>query len=455
MAEKVSLKIFIVISFLCGILSACMVPIDIQTFVGDDKVKIIIENNKEHVILDPDTKIAYPYLTEGNKRITGLKSDKYYMIEWERDENDAPVPNTNYPNPTVYPRFVNETGHTMDDLAAVKRVTGGSIINLVNDHTYKVKEAAEFTGAEPTITTANAASSKTGNVITVSPNAAGTITITLGGFLPDYDGYEVKGVAVSGIANVNVPGLSDKQNIGTSEPGFNLQVPTATTNTVVDYVFAKGVNFEYLRVVVKPFGGGGSDQVTDKPIQITAPVTDVAPTSNISNTTQYMGTISWTPSVSGAFLPNTVYTAEITLSPVGTYTLAGLPSNFFTVTGATSVTFDGIDKVTVVFPATGPKPQGDVSVNITFTTPSEKFTDGSASINVSGAGGAAFSINISGIGAVSDIEWFKDGKKLTENSNTLNLSSIPTDLIGTHEFIVIARVDGVPYSVIFTLTVTQ
>jgi len=51
---------------------------------------------------------------------------------------------------------------------------------------------------------------------------------------------------------------------------------------------------------------------------------------------QYTGTIAWSPN-HASFVSGTAYTATITLTPKPGYTLQGVPANFFTVVGATTV----------------------------------------------------------------------------------------------------------------------
>ena len=75
------------------------------------------------------------------------------------------------------------------------------------------------------------------------------------------------------------------------------------------------------------------------------------PPATIIETEQYTGTVTWSPTVTGTFDPGTSYTATITLTAKFPYTLDGLPADFFTVTGATSVSMSG-NVVTVEFPAT-------------------------------------------------------------------------------------------------------
>jgi hypothetical protein len=72
------------------------------------------------------------------------------------------------------------------------------------------------------------------------------------------------------------------------------------------------------------------------------------------DTVQYTATIAWSPAVETSFAASTVYTATVTVLPKTGWTLTGVGLNSFTLTGATSVTYEaGSSTVTVVFPATG------------------------------------------------------------------------------------------------------
>jgi len=87
---------------------------------------------------------------------------------------------------------------------------------------------------------------------------------------------------------------------------------------------------------------------------VTVPVAGAAPVTAITETSQYTGTVIWAPSPS-VFDHNTVYMAQITLTPKSGYTLTGVPANFFTVAGTTAVgNTAGSGSVTLVFPATAP-----------------------------------------------------------------------------------------------------
>ena len=105
---------------------------------------------------------------------------------------------------------------------------------------------------------------------------------------------------------------------------------------------------------------------------VTAPVTGATPVTAVTPGTGYTGTVSWSTSPS-TFAPATTYTATITLTATAGYSLAGVNANFFTVSGATSVTHAADSGViSAVFPATAKATQ-----TITFATPSAMSVGGS------------------------------------------------------------------------------
>lgn len=92
---------------------------------------------------------------------------------------------------------------------------------------------------------------------------------------------------------------------------------------------------------------------------VTVPARGQIPVSTLPGTSEYAATIEWSPANS-VFRANTVYIATITVTPNIGYTLTGVPADFFTVAGATSVT-NAVNSgvVTAVFPATGSDPVSD------------------------------------------------------------------------------------------------
>ncbi len=104
----------------------------------------------------------------------------------------------------------------------------------------------------------------------------------------------------------------------------------------------------------------------DLPIDITAPVKGATPQSAIAATTQYTGSITWTPAVTGGkFAANTAYTAKVTLTAKTGYQFANGVNP--TVTDATisgkSVSTDG---KTLTFDAKFPKTENKTLTGITI-----------------------------------------------------------------------------------------
>jgi len=86
---------------------------------------------------------------------------------------------------------------------------------------------------------------------------------------------------------------------------------------------------------------------------VTVPVTGRIPVTSITENAQYSGTVTWSPNHS-TFAVNTQYTATITLTAKTDNTLQGVAANFFTVTGAASVSNNANSGIiTAIFPATG------------------------------------------------------------------------------------------------------
>ncbi len=91
---------------------------------------------------------------------------------------------------------------------------------------------------------------------------------------------------------------------------------------------------------------------------VTKPVKGQTPVTEVFETSEHSGTISWfqsdgtTPLV-GNFAASTVYVAKVTITPKAPYYINGTPANKFTIEDATIVTNpinSGI--ITAVFPAT-------------------------------------------------------------------------------------------------------
>jgi hypothetical protein len=83
-----------------------------------------------------------------------------------------------------------------------------------------------------------------------------------------------------------------------------------------------------------------------------APAVGGTPVTEITANAQYTGKVVWSPAHS-IFQNSTVYFATITLRAKNGYTLKGVKTDFFTVTGANRVNNDAdSDVITVIFPRT-------------------------------------------------------------------------------------------------------
>ena len=97
------------------------------------------------------------------------------------------------------------------------------------------------------------------------------------------------------------------------------------------------------------------DQISNAVILgVTIPVTGATPVSAITPDPQFTGSVSWSGSPT-RFSASSIETATISLAPSINFTLTGVSRNFFTVSGATSVTYEtNTAIVIVVFPRTSP-----------------------------------------------------------------------------------------------------
>ncbi len=99
---------------------------------------------------------------------------------------------------------------------------------------------------------------------------------------------------------------------------------------------------------------------------LTAPVLGALPVTEITETEQYTGTVSWDGGWiwSPRFAGLKAYTATITLTAKSGYTVSGISENFFTVEGAQSVANPADSGViTVSFPATASAGEiGDIAL---------------------------------------------------------------------------------------------
>jgi outer membrane protein OmpA-like peptidoglycan-associated protein len=156
-------------------------------------------------------------------------------------------------------------------------------------------------------------------------------------------------------------------------PGETSTAATATLTTTVTAVDPTVIS-------VHPIGG------------VTVPATGGTPASTVTAANGYTGTVTWSPSGS-PFAASTAYTATITLTAASSFTLTGVTANFFTVSGASSVTHNANSGIiTAVFPATAIAPPA-FSISREFET----ATAGSAisGYTITSTGGTIASYSIS------------------------------------------------------------
>ena len=160
-------------------------------------------------------------------------------------------------------------------------------------------------------------------------------------------------------ATITLTAKEDFTFEGVTGPFTITGAPTGTTVT-----FAVGdppKTCVITAVFPKTLAEGVDELVTIKEIAgLTAPVKDGTPVAAITDTAQYKGTVTWAPTIAagGKFAKETAYTATVALTAEEGYTFKGLAATFFTVAGATTVTFATTDAaphsgtITATFPAT-------------------------------------------------------------------------------------------------------
>ena len=357
MAERVSVKTVTAIFLLCTVvlvMYACIEPVDIDAFMTSDEAAAIIAAHDVKVEIIDETG---DNLRGISGKITGLKNDRYYMVEKETNESNALV------NPTTYPKYVTDyqgaPGELRSDLGLITRISGGDINNLTDKHTYTVRAAVYFSNSSSLTYTdgiGTSATQITGGIVNIN-EINGNGSLDLSGVITGT--YKAMAVSVNG--SQNSWNWTSKSISNWSS--FPLEGP----NTEVDYVFVKEntpSDFKVLKVLI----GTTINTINLFNIPgVTPPATGAVPVTFIEST-QYTGSVTWSPTVTGTFADTVVYTATITLNPKTGFTLQGVTANFFKVSGADLVSNTANSGVvTARFPITK-KPQ-DITFDITLTVP--------------------------------------------------------------------------------------
>jgi len=370
MAERVSVKTVTAIFLLCTVvlvMYACIEPVDIDAFMTSDEAAAIIAAHDVKVEIIDETG---DNLRGISGKITGLKNDRYYMVEKETNESNALV------NPTTYPKYVTDyqgaPGELRSDLGLITRISGGDINNLTDKHTYTVRAAVYFSNSSSLTYTdgiGTSATQITGGIVNIN-EINGNGSLDLSGVITGT--YKAMAVSVNG--SQNSWNWTSKSISNWSS--FPLEGP----NTEVDYVFVKEntpSDFKVLKVLI----GTTINTINLFNIPgVTPPATGAVPVTFIEST-QYTGSVTWSPTVTGTFADTVVYTATITLNPKTGFTLQGVTANSFKVSGANSVSNaanSGV--VTAIFPVTVKKPINiaeipGVTAPKTGKKPVDKITD--------------------------------------------------------------------------------
>ena len=254
------------------------------------------------------------------------------------------------------------TGCALSDSTATATVTATTIgtcliqASKAADSTYDTTTSTAatftFTKATQSITFATpSAMTVGGSTQTVDPTVSSSLTVTLTS-------------TTTGICTV---------------AGFVITAVTPGTCSITASQ-AGNANYEAAAEVIRSFSITGVVSIAAI-AGVTAPVTGATPVSRTTAGTGYTGTVSWSDSPT-IFAPDTTYTATITLTVAAGYTLTGVSANFFTVTGATTVTHNANSGVvTAVFPATA-TPTAPSSAMPTQTTATSKVHSAYAAAQV-------------------------------------------------------------------------
>jgi len=281
-----SLKFLIltVLGITAALFLCCLEPVNKGAFFEDDTVKEIIERNRPRVGLIDYTGDD---LQAGDKVITGLNPDKFYMVEI-RDEDGEP-----YPVPKIV--YVMKDGNLAADMKEIGKVTGRTIRNLDNPLTYAVYSASPLTLTDP---------------ITLYIDFSAITPISLPLETDD------NGLTLSSKYAEHFLDLSSVIETGTKIVNANdnktefIRIELAAAGTTTYFVFhdiSDPESFRFLRVIIEPIPTFTINITsTDVPSAANAPgITHNAPTSGTFN--------------QGAE-PIVTFTAALPVSGTGSYT---------------------------------------------------------------------------------------------------------------------------------------
>lgn len=228
-------------------------------------------------------------------------------------------------------------GYTLTGVAANYFTVAGasSVSNSANSGTVTaVFPATALTPVSATAVTGVTAPVTGGIPVTTISNGQFTGTVTWSPSASTFD----PGVVYT--ATITLTPASGYSFTGVSANAFSVAGSTSATNSANSGVITAVFPATPAAPVSAPALTG-----------LTAPVANATPVTSFT-TGQFSGSVSWSPNTT-TFLPGTVYTATVTLTPLTGYGFTGVPANFFTAAGTSFTTnLANSNTVIAVFHAT-------------------------------------------------------------------------------------------------------
>jgi hypothetical protein len=362
--------------------------------------------------------------------------------------------------------FEATSGGAAHEDVPVENIDSPIIVEDLVVGTYTITVTATKNGEETVI----AVGEVTGVVVSAEPGEAETVDIVIepktGGGLPDGTfAYDIPIPGEASAATLTIIRVTDDETVKT----INLK-----SNASGEESLAPG----YYRVNVALTGvaGGGGEvlhiysgmtsswtpsswgdiqlnavSVVDVTGSFAAPVYGAAPAAAFAETSQYTGTISWSPD--DAEFGAKAYTATVALTVKQGYTFDGFSGTFVhgTVNGDYTPGGASAASVAFVFPALT-APNGGIIGTITFGNGEipVSINPGNATV----AQGADITFTVTDV-AYTDVEWYTDGNnsdKTEDMSYTVATGDLP---LGNHTVTVYAVKSGKPYGELIEFTVTE
>ena len=125
----------------------------------------------------------------------------------------------------------------------------------------------------------------------------------------------------------------------------------------------------------------GSTEISDiDDLDLTAPVAGADPQTSIDSDDGYSGLVFWSPTVSGKFLNDTVYTAIVVLTPDTGYSFASDIDPEIDGAEVESELENGVLTLTITYPATAPSQETEPSESSQPTDPSDPTSPSESSL---------------------------------------------------------------------------